>query len=175
MTSHRRNAWRAWSAITPRHWDRWSTLPPTGRLAGLVVAYTTPERDEPTEHDAPATPAVGEGEERLSRLGELEREVATLRERADSRARARRAGARAGRPPRRLSAFGATPGARGIRRLPAGEGLIGLDGRFESINPAFEALVGYSDADFRRARWPSLADREQVAANRALLTRLAHR
>ena len=50
---------------------------------------------------------------------------------------------------------------------------IALDGRFESINPAFESLVGYTEADFRHARWPSLADREKLAEHRALLARLA--
>ena len=51
--------------------------------------------------------------------------------------------------------------------------LIALDGRFEQINPAFEQLVGYSDREFRRARWPSLVDSENLMAHRALLVQLA--
>jgi len=144
--------------------------PSEGRLAGLVVAYTTPERDAP-ESDAPAPPAVGDGEERLSRLGELEREVATLRERADNAlALAEQALALADH--RAAPSSAPRPAREGFDDSRQAKAVIGLDGHFESINPAFEALVGYSDADFRRARWPSLADREQVAANRALLMRL---
>ncbi len=51
--------------------------------------------------------------------------------------------------------------------------LIALDGRFEQINPAFEQLVGYSDREFRRARWPSLVDGENLIAHRQLLAQLA--
>ena len=140
------------------------------RRAGLVVAYTAPERDTP-ERDEPAAPAVGEGEERLSRLGELEREVAVLRERTDAAvALAEQALALADHHAHPVAAQ--RPEREGFDDSNQAKGVIGLDGRFESINPAFEALVGYPEADFRRARWPSLADREQLVTNRALLTRL---
>jgi len=140
--------------------------PSDGRLAGLVVAYTAPERDEPA---APPTPAVGQAEEDLSRIGELEREVAQLRDQAHAAmALAEHALALAEHRP------APAPAERSelddsAQPLAA----IALDGRFESINPAFESLVGYTEADFRHARWPSLADRDKLAEHRALLARLA--
>ena len=126
-----------------------------------MIAYTAPEREELP------VPVVGEPEERLSRIGELEREVDELRERADAAlelaeqalALVEHRSAPARPPP--VAAEGQP------------QATIALDGRFETINPAFESLVGYSEADFRHARWPSLADRENVAEHRALLARLA--
>ena len=50
--------------------------------------------------------------------------------------------------------------------------VIALDGRFEQLNPAFERLVGYPEREFRRARWPSLVDSENLIAHRELLAKL---
>lgn len=47
--------------------------------------------------------------------------------------------------------------------------VIGLDGHFELLNSGFEALVGYPEAEFRRARWPSVVDRDNLVAHRELL------
>ena len=138
--------------------------PSSGDLAGLVVAYTAPERP------GLPTPAVGEPEERLSRVGELEREVKELAERADSAlALAEQALALV----EHRSAPSQPPAAPAAPATGQPQATIALDGRFESINPAFESLVGYSEADFRHARWPSLTDREKLSAHRALLAQLA--
>ncbi len=135
--------------------------PSDGRLAGLVIAYTAPDRP------AAPSPVVGEPEERLSRIGELEREVAELRDRTDAAlALAEHAIALADHRPAPSRPPPATTEGQAI-------GTIALDGRFEGINPAFESLVGYTEADFRHARWPSLADRDNVTEHRALLARLA--
>lgn len=141
--------------------------PRDGQLAGLIIGFTAPEREDAAP--APEVPAVGEPEERLSRIGELEREVEELREEtAAALALAEQALALAQPLP-------GEPKERARREDPAGQpqATIALDGRFESINPAFEELVGYAEADFRHARWPSAADRDRVAAHRALLARLA--
>lgn len=135
--------------------------PSTGRLAGLVVAYTAPEREELP------VPVVGAPQEELTRMGELEREIEELRERADAAlALAEQAIALV-----HHNAAPSAPAPEGAEGQP--QATIGLDGHFESINPAFGALVGYSQEDFRHARWPSLADRDRIGEHRALLTRLA--
>jgi PAS domain S-box-containing protein len=51
--------------------------------------------------------------------------------------------------------------------------VIGLDGRFEQLNPGFESLVGYTEHEFRRARWPSLVDADNLVEHRELLAKLA--
>ena len=101
---------------------------------------------------------MGEPEERLSRIGELEREVAAARDQADAAvALAEQALALAEHRP------APAPTERSelddSAQPPA---TIALDGRFESINPAFESLWATREADFRHARWPSLADREHA-------------
>ena len=52
--------------------------------------------------------------------------------------------------------------------------VIGLDGHFELLNSGFEALVGYPEAEFRRARWPSAVDRDNLVADRELLAGFAY-
>ena len=37
--------------------------------------------------------------------------------------------------------------------------VIGLDGRFRELNPAFAKLVGYLEHEFGKAMWPSVHDR----------------
>jgi PAS domain S-box-containing protein len=51
--------------------------------------------------------------------------------------------------------------------------VIALDGRFEALNPAFSDLVGYTEAEFRRARWPSIVDRDSLVEHRLLHSQLA--
>jgi len=43
--------------------------------------------------------------------------------------------------------------------------LIGLDGTFKRLDDAFCSLLGCSEEDLRAARWPSIIDRENVAAH----------
>jgi PAS domain S-box-containing protein len=138
-----------------------------GRLAGLIVGFTAPEREE--AEPPPEAPAVGEEEERLSRIGELEREVEELRRQAETALAMAEQALALARP---LPAEPVIrPGRDASQEQP--QATFGLDGRFESINSAFEELVGYAEADFRHARWPSLADRDNLGEHRALLTRLA--
>ena len=41
------------------------------------------------------------------------------------------------------------------------------------LNDRFCELVGYSEAEFRRAMWPSVSDRENLDEHRALMRRMA--
>jgi PAS domain S-box-containing protein len=49
---------------------------------------------------------------------------------------------------------------------------LDLDGRFRHLNEAFAALVGYPEAQFRSASWPSLIDRDNRDAHRELFEEL---
>ncbi len=55
---------------------------------------------------------------------------------------------------------------------PAGPGealaLIGLDGGFKRLDDAFCSLLGYREEDLRAARWPSVIDRENLAAHQEI-------
>lgn len=52
---------------------------------------------------------------------------------------------------------------------PAGPGeavaLIGLDGTFKRLDDAFCSLLGHRESELRSARWPSVIDRENLAAH----------
>ena len=43
---------------------------------------------------------------------------------------------------------------------------IGLDGRFQELNPAFTDLVGYSESEFQQAVWPPVMDRANLDKHR---------
>jgi PAS domain S-box-containing protein len=44
--------------------------------------------------------------------------------------------------------------------------MIGLDGRFRELNPAFSDLVGYSESEFQQAIWPPVMDRANLDKHR---------
>ncbi len=44
--------------------------------------------------------------------------------------------------------------------------VIGLDGHFKELNPAFSDLVGYSEAEFAAAVWPPVMDRANLQKHR---------
>jgi len=41
--------------------------------------------------------------------------------------------------------------------------VVGLDGKFKELNPAFARLVGYQEHEFGKATWPSPHDRQHYA------------
>ena len=46
--------------------------------------------------------------------------------------------------------------------------LIGLDGTFKRLDDAFCSLLGCGEEDLRNARWPSIIDRENLAAHQEI-------
>lgn len=50
---------------------------------------------------------------------------------------------------------------------------LDLSGKFTHLNPSFSKLIGYTEAEFTRARWPSPHDRDQFAAQLRELRQLA--
>jgi PAS domain S-box-containing protein len=51
--------------------------------------------------------------------------------------------------------------------------VLGLDGRFRELNPAFAKLVGYGEEEFGKAVWPSVHDRRVFESQKEQLERLA--
>ena len=43
---------------------------------------------------------------------------------------------------------------------------IALDGRFQALNPAFQDLLGYTEAEFQQAVWPPVMDRANLDKHR---------
>ena len=82
------------------------------------------------------------------------------------RARARRERKRSRpAPPALREARRAAPRVRRGRASttrPRPMALIGLDGHFKELNPAFTDLVGYSEAEFGAAVWPPVMDRANL-------------
>ena len=48
----------------------------------------------------------------------------------------------------------------GFDDAPAPMAILGLDGKFKELNPAFTKLVGYKEHEFMKAAWPSPHDRK---------------
>lgn len=61
------------------------------------------------------------------------------------------------------------PAAETLALPPAAPGealaLIGLDGTFKRLDAAFCSLLGHRESELRSARWPSVIDRENLAAH----------
>jgi PAS domain S-box-containing protein len=51
--------------------------------------------------------------------------------------------------------------------------VLGLDGRFRQLNPAFSKLVGYQEHEFHKAMWPSAHDRSSLKESQLQLRELA--
>ncbi len=160
-------------------------------------AALAPAPDPAAASHAPAV--VGPSDEHLLRVGELEQELAGLRgelidvrvaldearsaaEQAvalaeETRMEAERWRREVTERARDVDADKAAGAAVEIRAgfddVAAPLARIGLDGRFAALNPAFCELVGYTEAEFRRARWPSMADRENLVEHRRLQAQLA--
>ncbi|HEY1358154.1 MAG TPA: PAS domain S-box protein [Thermoleophilaceae bacterium] len=54
----------------------------------------------------------------------------------------------------------------GFDDAEAAMAVIGLDGRFQELNPRFSELVGYKEQDFQTASWPPVADRGKLDHHR---------
>ena len=67
------------------------------------------------------------------------------------------------------TAAGAAPSDPSLQLPPAAPGealaLIGQDGTFKRLDDAFCSLLGCREEDLRAARWPSVIDRENLAAH----------
>jgi PAS domain S-box-containing protein len=137
------------------------------------------EELESTRAELAGTLAAAEG-------AQAEREQARIR--ADqllSEAESARAAADAIRAefafdePRAPAGSGSAPGDAGAPagdpalELPAGApgeaiALIGPNGNFKRLDDAFCSLLGYRETDLRAARWPSVIDRENLAAHQEI-------
>ncbi|HUR86188.1 MAG TPA: PAS domain S-box protein [Solirubrobacteraceae bacterium] len=107
---------------------------------------------------------------------QAEREQARLRAEAlAEKAEVARAAAEAIRAEfsiERPAAAAAAPASGTLEIPPAGPGqaiaLIGLDGTFKRLDDAFCSLLGCREEDLRNARWPSIIDRENLAAHQEI-------
>lgn len=147
------------------------------RLAELEAEADTLQRrlDDAERAAAESTAEVDEARRLVAE--ERERAVARLREVDDALAteRGRLADLRT-----RIDAGDAEPerdavqaGPRlGLDDIATPRAHIGLDGHFTRLNSAFCRLVGYSEAEFRRAPWPPIADQEGLAALEELTRRV---
>jgi PAS domain S-box-containing protein len=50
--------------------------------------------------------------------------------------------------------------------------VLGLDGKFKQLNPAFARLVGYQEHEFSKAAWPSPHDRKDYKEQLEQLSKL---
>jgi PAS domain S-box-containing protein len=60
----------------------------------------------------------------------------------------------------------------GFDDAPQPMAVLGLDGKFKELNPAFTKLVGYQEHEFVKAVWPSVHDRAVYAQQQEHLTEL---
>jgi PAS domain S-box-containing protein len=125
-----------------------------------------------TRQELAGTPAVADGAraehqpERL-RADQLRSEAQTARAAADT-IRAEFAFDELRTAPPAASA--ATAAANEVPVAASGEAvaLIGLDGSFKHLDEAFCSLLGCGEEDLRAARWPSVIDRENIAAHQEI-------
>jgi PAS domain S-box-containing protein len=129
----------------------------------------------------------GELGEARTALDGLRGELASERERAGARVnevfhQILEVAMRGGTPetPRRPAAPAPAAAARAAREARPGFddaaeplAVLGLDGRFQELNPAFCKLVGYGEEEFAKAVWPSVHDRRSFDSQREELERLA--
>ncbi len=125
--------------------------------------------------------ARGELESMLAAAQDAQAEREQARLRADAlaeKAEVARAAAEAIRAefsielPQAAEAVPAPVGTGALEVPPAGPGqaiaLIGLDGTFKRLDEAFCSLLGCREEDLRNARWPSIIDRENLAAHQEI-------
>ena len=74
---------------------------------------------------------------------------------------------------RRKSEISARPPRHGFDDAAAPMAILGLDGRFRELNPAFARLVGYQENAFAKAFWPSPHDRAGYQQQQEQLRQLA--
>ncbi len=92
-------------------------------------------------------------------------------------ASAQRSGLRRGQSPaqdlKRKSEITARPPRHGFDDAGNPMAILGLDGRFRELNPAFARLVGYQENAFAKAYWPSPHDRAGYQQQQEQLRQLA--
>ncbi len=92
-------------------------------------------------------------------------------------ASAQRSGLRRGNTPaqdlKRKSEITARPPRHGFDDAGNPMAILGLDGRFRELNPAFARLVGYQENAFAKAYWPSPHDRAGYTQQQEQLRQLA--
>jgi PAS domain S-box-containing protein len=60
----------------------------------------------------------------------------------------------------------------GFDDVAAPVAILGLDGKFKELNPAFTKLVGYQEHEFAKAAWPSPHDRRDYKDQLEALAKL---
>jgi PAS domain S-box-containing protein len=74
---------------------------------------------------------------------------------------------------KRKSQIAARPPRHGFDDATQPMAILGLDGRFRELNPAFARLVGYQENAFAKAHWPSPHDRAGYQQQQEQLRQLA--
>ena len=102
-----------------------------------------------------AAQQVGDGSN--ERVTEVFQQILGLA--AQRNASQRRPASMSPRSPARPEPSDARP-RHGFDDAPAPMAILGLDGKFKELNPAFTKLVGYKEHEFMKAAWPSPHDRK---------------